>query len=174
MDEIAQAAQVVLQHIKMTREIRVDDHITGFINQVRQYALSAQQGNAIAMAKVTQTLERLSNDTSQAFTLPSDRMDTIEKAATTISSSSGTNTTISATQVAAHWTSFRNTKDWQRGLVQAATISARSNGTSSPGVPEIELQEDREVTIKVTSSRTQLRLKTRGSSSNRRNGSVRP
>jgi hypothetical protein len=158
MDEIAQAAQVVLQHIQMTRNN--DEYISGFVRQVRQYALSAQRGDAIAMAKVTQTLEKLSSDTSQAFTRLSERMKTIEKAATTISSSSGTNTTISATQAAAHWTSFRNTKDWQRGLVQAAAVSARSNGTSSPGVPEIELQEDREVTIKVTSSRTQLQLKT--------------
>jgi hypothetical protein len=70
MDEIAQAAQVVLQHIRMTREIRVDGHVTGFINQVRQYALSAQQGDALAMAKVSQTLEKLSNDTFQAFTPP--------------------------------------------------------------------------------------------------------
>jgi vacuolar-type H+-ATPase subunit H len=84
----------------MTREIRVDDHIAGFINQVRQYALSAQQGDALAMAKVNQTLEKLSNDTSQAFTRLSERMTTIEKAATAISSS--TNTTISSTQAAAN------------------------------------------------------------------------
>jgi hypothetical protein len=155
MDEIAQAAQVVLQHIRMTREIRVDGHVTGFINQVRQYA---QQGDALAMAKVSQTLEKLSNDTFQAFTRLSERMTTIEKATTAISSS--TNTTISSTQAAANWTGFRNTKDWQRGLVQAAAVSARSNGTSSPGVSELELQEDREVTIKVMSNRTQLRMKT--------------
>ena len=39
-------------------------------------------------------------------------------------------------------------------------MSARSNGTSSPGVCELELQKDREVTIKVMSNRTQLRMKT--------------
>lgn len=158
MDEIALAAQVVLQHIRMTREILIDDHITGFINHVRQYALSAQQGDAPAMAKVTQTLEKLSNDTFQAFTRLGERMTTIEKAATAMSSS--TNTKISSTQAAANWTGFRNTKDWQRGLVQAAAVSARSNGTLSPGVSDLELQEDRKVTIKVMSNRIQLRIKT--------------
>jgi hypothetical protein len=175
MDEIALAAQVVLQHIKMTREIRVDDYITGFINQVRQYALNAQRGDAVAMAMVTQTLEKLSNDTSQAFTRLNERMDTMEKAAATISPSSGTNTTISATQAAANWTGIRNTKDWQRGLVQAAAVSARSNGTSSPGVQNSSSRK----TVR-SPSRWQARAEPnfgcepRGSSLNRQNDSVRP
>lgn len=157
MDEIAQAAQLVLQHIKLTREIKVDDYITGFINQVRQYALSAQRDDAVALA-VTQALETQCDDTTQAFTCLNERMKIIEKAT---ASSPNTHTTISASQPVANWQSFRNTKEWQRGLIQATVVSARSNGSSSPGVPKLELQEDRELTIKVSGANCdQLRLRT--------------
>lgn len=35
-------------------------------------------------------------------------------------------------------------------------LNTRSNGTSSPGVPEVELREDREVTVKVEPNREQI------------------
>lgn len=58
------------------------------------------------------------------------------------------------------WRGFR-TRDWQRGLIQAAAIPPRTNGMSSPRVPERELQEDCEITIKVAkSNREQLGKKT--------------
>ncbi|KAJ5198731.1 uncharacterized protein N7498_007848 [Penicillium cinerascens] len=54
------------------------------------------------------------------------------------------------------WRDFR-ARDWQRGLAKAAAPNTRSNGTSSPGVPEIELREDRVVIVKVGPNREQIR-----------------
>ena len=41
-------------------------------------------------------------------------------------------------------------------LAKAVAPNTRSNGTSSPGVPEIELREDREVIVKVRLNRDQI------------------
>ncbi|OQD64940.1 hypothetical protein PENANT_c416G08912, partial [Penicillium antarcticum] len=57
---------------------------------------------------------------------------------------------------AAAWRTFR-AREWQRDLAKAAAPNTRSNGTSSPGVPEIELREDREVIVKVGPNREQIR-----------------
>ncbi|OQD70670.1 hypothetical protein PENANT_c253G04718, partial [Penicillium antarcticum] len=61
-----------------------------------------------------------------------------------------------AANSAAAWRSFR-AGEWQRDLTKAVAPNTRSNGTSSPGVPEIELREDREVIVKVGPNREQIR-----------------
>ncbi|KAI1829300.1 hypothetical protein DTO027I6_9813 [Penicillium roqueforti] len=56
----------------------------------------------------------------------------------------------------ATWRNFR-AKEWQRDLATAAAPITRSGGTSSPGVPEIELREDREIIVKVGMNREHIR-----------------
>ena len=79
-------------------------------------------------------------------------MTTIETTTNTLSISLSTLPADSA----AAWRNFR-TKDWQRGLTKAATPHTGSNGISSPGVPEAELREDREVIVKVGPNHEQMR-----------------
>ena len=60
------------------------------------------------------------------------RFDTIEK----ITSALWTALFSSAADFAAVWRDFP-AGDWKHGLVREAALIFRSNGTSSPGVPEI-------------------------------------
>ncbi|KAJ6126396.1 zinc knuckle domain protein [Penicillium sp. IBT 18751x] len=100
------------------------------------------------MAKVLKALTKINADTERL----NQRIDIIKKTTSILS----TNASTSAANSAAAWRDFR-ARDWQRGLAKAAAPNTRSNGTSSPGVPEIELREDREVIVKVGPNREQIR-----------------
>lgn len=118
-------------------------YITGYIRAVRQYALNAQRGNSQGMAKVLEALTKINADTER-LNRP---IDTIEKTAGTLS----TKLSSSAADFAAAWREFRATTG------SAAAPNTRSNGTSSPGVPGVELREDREAIVKVGPNREQIR-----------------
>ncbi|KAJ5110283.1 zinc knuckle domain protein [Penicillium argentinense] len=139
MDDIAEGARQVLNHIENNGT--EDRYVTGYIRAVRQYALNAQRGDAMGMAKVLETLTKINADTERL----NQRMTTIEASTSTLSRSLSS---LPADSAAA---------DWQRGLATATAPNPRSNGTSSPGVPEIELREDREVIVKVGPNREQIR-----------------
>jgi hypothetical protein len=145
MEDIADGARRVLNYIENNGT--EDRYVTGYIRAVRQYALNAQRGDSQGMAKVLEALTKINADTERL----NRRIDTIEKTTSTLSATLST----SATDSAAAWREFR-ARDWQRGLVKAAAPNTHSNGTSSPGVPEIELREDREVIIKVGPNREQI------------------
>lgn len=100
------------------------------------------------MAKVLDALTKISRDTERL----NQRIDTIEKTTSTLSTTLST----PAANSAAAWRNFR-ARDWQRDLVKAVAPNTQSNGTSSPGVPEIELREDREVIVKVGPNREAIR-----------------
>ena len=99
------------------------------------------------MTKVLDALTKINADTERL----NQRIDTLEKTTSTLSTTLST----SAADSAAAWRNFR-ARDWQRGLDRAAAPNTRSNGTSSPGIPEIELREDREVIVKVGPNREQI------------------
>lgn len=126
----------------------MDRYVTGFIRAVRQYALNAQRGDGQRMVEVLEALTKINAGTERL----NQRMDAIEKTTNTVS------TTLSSTAAnsAAAWRDLR-ARDWQRGLAMAAAPNARSNGTSSPGVTEIELRKHREVIVKVGPNREQVR-----------------
>ncbi|KAI1829211.1 hypothetical protein DTO027I6_9892 [Penicillium roqueforti] len=146
MDDIAEGARKVLNHIENNGT--VDRYVTGYIRAVRQYALNAQRGDGQGMAKVLEALTKINIDTERL----NQRIDTIEKTTSALSTTLST----PAANSAAAWRNFR-AREWQRDLAKAAAPNTRSNGTSSPGVPEIELREDREVIIKVGPNRDQIR-----------------
>ena len=146
MNDIAEGACRVLDRIENNGTM--DRYVTGYIRAVRQYALNAQRGDAQRMVEVLKALTKINADTERL----NKRMDTIEKTTNTLS----TNLSSTAADSAAAWRDFR-ARDWQRGLAQAAAPNTRSNGTSSSGVPEIELREDREVIVKVGPNREQIR-----------------
>ncbi|KAF3006934.1 hypothetical protein E8E15_001207 [Penicillium rubens] len=146
MDDIAEGARRVLNHIE--NNSTEDRYVTGYIRAVRQYALNAQRGDGMEMAKVLETLAEINADTKRL----NQRIETVEKTTSTLSTSLSTLPADSA----AAWRAFR-AKDWQRGLAQAETPNLRSYGTSPPGVPEIELREDRELIVKVGPNRAQVR-----------------
>ncbi|KAJ5369386.1 zinc knuckle domain protein [Penicillium cosmopolitanum] len=104
-----------------------DRYVTGYIRA--------------ALTKINIDTERLNQ-----------RIDTIERTTSTLS----TNLSNPAANSAAAWRNFR-AREWQRDLAKAAAPNIRSNGTSSPGVPEIELREGREVIVKVEPNREQIR-----------------
>ena len=145
MEDIAEGARRVLNYIENNGS--EDRYITGYIHAVRQFALNAQRGDGQGMAKVLAALTKINADTERL----NQRMDTNEKTTSILSTNVST-----AANSAAAWRDFR-AKDWQRGLAKAAAPNTRSNGTSSPGVPEIELREDREVIVKVGPNREQIR-----------------
>ena len=146
MDDVAEGARRVLNHIENNG--MEDRYVTGYIRAVRQYALNAQRGDSQGMAKVLDALTKINRDTERL----NQRIDTIEKTTSTLSTTLST----PAANSAATWRSFR-ARDWQRDLVKAGAPNTRSNGTSSPGVPEIELREDREVIVKVGPNRDAIR-----------------
>lgn len=146
MDDIAEGARRVLNHIENSGT--EDRYVTGYIRSVRQYALNAQRGDGRGMAKVLEALTKINLDIERL----NQRIDTIEKTTSTLSTTLSTPVANSA----AAWRSFR-ARDWQRDLTKAVAPNTRSNGTSSPGVPEIELREDREVIVKVGPNREQIR-----------------
>ncbi|KAJ5110837.1 hypothetical protein N7532_001372 [Penicillium argentinense] len=137
MDDIAEGARQVLNHIENNGT--EDRYVTGYIRAVRQYALNAQRGDAMGMAKVLEALTKINADTEHL----NQRITTIEASTSTLSRSLSSLPADSA----AAWRNFR-ARDWQRGLATATAPNPRSNGTSSPGVPKIELREDREVIVK--------------------------
>jgi hypothetical protein len=92
------------------------------------------------MAKVLETLTKINADTERL----NHRIDTIEKKTSALSTTFST----SAADSAVAWRNFR-ARDWQRGVAKAAAPNTRGNGTSSPGVLEIEPRENREVIVKV-------------------------
>jgi hypothetical protein len=145
MVDIAEGARRVLNHIENNGT--EDRYVTGYIRAVRQYALNAQRGDSQGMAKVLEALTKINADTERL----NQRIDTIERTTSALS----TNLSTPAADPAAAWRNFR-AKDWQRDLAKAAAPNTRSNGTSSPGVPEIELREDREVIVKVGPNREQI------------------
>ncbi|KAJ6168287.1 hypothetical protein N7497_001130 [Penicillium chrysogenum] len=126
--DIAEGARRVLNHIENNGT--EDRYVTGYIRAVRQYALNAQRGDSQGMAKVLEALTKINADTERL----NQRIDTIERTTSALS----TNLSTPAADPAAAWRNFR-AKDWQRDLAKAAAPNTRSNGTSSPGVPEIEL-----------------------------------
>ena len=146
MDDIAEGARRVLNHIENNGT--EDRYVTGYIRAVRQYALNAQRGDAMGMAKVLEALTKINADTERL----NQRMTTIEASTSNLTRSLSSLPADSA----AAWRSFR-ARDWQRGLATATAPNIRSNGTSSSGVPEIELREDREVIVKVGPNREQIR-----------------
>lgn len=146
MDDIAEGARRVLNHIENNGS--EDRYVTGYIRAVRQYALNAQRGDGQGMAKVLEALTKINLDTDRL----NQRIDTIEKTTSALSTTLST----PAANSAAAWRTFR-AREWQRDLAKAAAPNTRSNGTSSPGVPEIELREYREVIVKVGLNREQIR-----------------
>ncbi len=146
MGDIAEEAHRVLDH--MASHGTVDRYVSGFISAVRQYALNAQRGDGQRMVEVLEALTKINADTERL----NQRMDAIEKTTNIISTSLSS----TAADSAAAWRDFR-ARDWQRGLAKATAPNTRSNGTSSPGVPEIELREDREVIVKVGPNREHVR-----------------
>jgi hypothetical protein len=104
MIDIAEGACRVLDHIENTG--MEDRYVTGYIRAVRQYALNAQRGDSQGMAKVLEALTGINANTKR----PNQRMDTIEKTTSTISTTLPT----SAANSAAAWRDFR-ARDWQRG-----------------------------------------------------------
>jgi hypothetical protein len=146
MKDIAEGARHVLNYIENNGSR--DRYITGYIRAVRQFALNAQREGGQGMAKVLEALTKINANTERLI----QQIDTIEKTTSILS----TNVSTSAANSAAAWRDFR-ARDWQRGLAKAAAPNTRSNGTSSPGVPEIELREDREVIVKVGPNREQIR-----------------
>ena len=129
MEDIAEGARRVLNYIENNGS--EDRYITGYIRAVRQFALNAQRGDGQGMAKVLEALTKINADTERL----NQRIDTIEKTTSILSTSVST----SAANSAAAWRDFR-ARDWQRGLAKAVAPNTRSNGTSSPGVPEIEFR----------------------------------
>ncbi|KAJ5742632.1 zinc knuckle domain protein [Penicillium nucicola] len=146
MDDIAEGARRVLNHIENNGT--EDRYVTGYIRAVRQYAINAQRGDGQGMAKVLEALTKINLDTDRL----NQRIDTIEKTTSALSTTLST----PAANSAAAWRTFR-AREWQRDLAKAVAPNTRSNGTSSPGVPEIELREDREIIVKVGSNRDQIR-----------------
>ncbi|KAJ5455490.1 zinc knuckle domain protein [Penicillium daleae] len=135
MDDIAEGARQVLNHIENNGT--EDRYVTGYIRAVRQYALNAQRGDVMGMAKVLDALIKINADTERL----NQRMTTIEASTSNLSRSLSS---LPADSAAA-------------GLATASAPNTWSNGTSSPGVPEIELREDREVIVKVGANREQIR-----------------
>lgn len=146
MVDIAEGACRVLDHIENTGT--EDKYVTGYIRAVRQYALNVQRGDGQGMTKVLEALTKINADIERL----NQRTSAIETITGTLSK------TLSSTagDSAAAWRDFR-ARGLQRGLAKAAVPNTRSNGTSSPGVPEIELREDREVIVKVGPNREQIR-----------------
>ncbi|KAJ9481476.1 hypothetical protein VN97_g11998 [Penicillium thymicola] len=100
------------------------------------------------MAKVLEALTKINAGTERL----NQRINTIEKTTNTLSTALST----PAANSAAAWRNFR-AKEWQRDLATAAAPITRSGGTSSPGVPEFNLREDREVIVKIGTNREQIR-----------------
>ena len=138
MEDIAEGTSRVLNYIENNGS--EDRYITGYIRAVRQSALNAQRGDGQGMAKVLEALTKINADTERL----NQRIDTIEMTTSILS----TNVSTSAAKSAAAWRDFR-ARDWQRDLAKAAAPNTCSNGTSSPGVPEMELRKNREVIVKV-------------------------
>jgi hypothetical protein len=92
------------------------------------------------MAKVLEALTKIDADTERL----NQQIDTTEKTTSALS----TTLSSSAADSAAAWRNFR-ARDWQRDLAKTTAPNTRSNGTSSPGEPEIELREDRQVIVRV-------------------------
>lgn len=149
MEDIAEGAHRVLNHTENNgTEGR---YVTGYIRAARQYALNTQRGDSQGMAKVLEALTKINADTERL----NQRIDTIEKATSALSTALST----SAADSAAAWRNVR-ASDRQRGLAKGAAPIARGNDTSSPGVPEIKLREDRELILKVGSNREQIQALT--------------
>jgi hypothetical protein len=127
MQDIAEGARRVLSYIEDNGT--EDRYVTGYIRAVRQYALNAQRVDSQGMAKALEALTKINADTERL----NQRIDIIEKTTNALS----TTFSNSATGSAAAWRNFR-AREWQRDLAKAASPITRSNGTSSPGVPEIE------------------------------------
>ncbi|KAI1829097.1 hypothetical protein CBS147337_10089 [Penicillium roqueforti] len=128
MDEIAEGACKVLNHIENNGT--EDRYVTGYIRGVCQYALNAQRGDGQGMAKVLETLTKINRDTERL----NQRIHTFKKTTSTLSTTLSTPVANSA----AAWRNFQ-ARDWQRDMVKAVALApnTRSNGTSSPGVPEL-------------------------------------
>lgn len=144
MDLAHRTAQSVLDHIE-TDNHEVDRFVRGFIVNVKKYAQKAQKGDAEGMNKVLMALDTIHK-----------RLDGLEK---TVSAAS--TTTTQSTDSVAFWRSLRMNA-WQRGTTGAPTPPVdRSNGTSSPGVSEVELQEDRQVIVKIADQGSRERFRRR-------------
>ncbi|KAJ5084986.1 hypothetical protein N7532_009757 [Penicillium argentinense] len=146
MNDIAEGARQVLNHIENNGT--EDRYVTRYIRAVRRYALNAQRGDGMGMAKVLEALTKINPDTERL----NQRMETIEKTTSALFHhyfrlSRGFRSSMGGIRA----------RDWQRGQSKAAAPITRSNGTSSPGVPEIELREDREVIVKVGPNRERVR-----------------
>lgn len=146
MDDIAERARRVLNHIENNG--KEDRYVTGYIRAVRQYAINAQRADGQGMAKVLEALTRINLDTDRL----NQRIDTIEKTTRPLSTALST----PAANSAAAWRTF-GAREWQRDLAKTAAPNTRSNGMSSPGVPEIELREDHKIIVKIDSNRDQIR-----------------
>lgn len=146
IEQIAQSAQRVLEHIE-TNCHEVDGFVQGFVENVNKYAQRAQQGDSTSMTKVLDALRTISK-----------RLDGLEK---TASSSTSTQSTDSAT----FWRSLRM-QGWQRGTDGTFSPVSGPTGSSSPGVDEIELQEDRQVIIKIADQGSRERFGRRDFSEN--------
>jgi hypothetical protein len=127
----------------MTNSGKPDPFVVRYIESVRQFAMQAKQGGSGAqgeMAKVISALEAIAADTQRLNT----RIDSIEKSA---SSPVTSTSTLSSTD---RWKAFR-AGAWHHTTASANPIN-RSDGTASPGVSEVELREDRSITVKVDPS----------------------
>lgn len=124
MDEIAKGARRAVAQMENN----------GFVGFIEKYALNAQRGDFQGMAKVTETLEKISAE-NQAIHR---RIEQIEKTTSSLSSTNTTQTNASSASSAVIWHHFRMNQ-WQGGLPYAGAPSNRSNGTSSPGIGETEL-----------------------------------
>ncbi|KAJ5639866.1 uncharacterized protein N7484_007728 [Penicillium longicatenatum] len=135
MDQLIAAANAVIRHMENTGQD--EPIVTRFAVTVHQFAEQAKQSVSAQgeMAKVISTLEAIAADTQRLNT----RIDSIEKSASSVTSTS----TLSSTD---RWKAFR-AGAWR--TTPADPPINRSNGTASPGVTEVELREDRSITVKV-------------------------
>ncbi|KAJ5660664.1 uncharacterized protein N7484_000036 [Penicillium longicatenatum] len=137
MDQLIAAANAVIRHMENTGQD--EPIVTRFAITVRQFAEEAKKGSSGAqgeMATVISTLEAIAADTQRLNT----RIDSLEKSA---SSSVTSTSTLSSTD---RWKAFR-AGAWR--TTPADPPINRSDGTASPGVTEVELREDRSITVKV-------------------------
>ena len=63
MIDIAEGARRVLEHLENNGT--EDRYVTGYIRAVRQYALNAQRGDGMEMAKVLKALTKINADTER-------------------------------------------------------------------------------------------------------------
>ncbi|KAJ5157568.1 zinc knuckle domain protein [Penicillium canariense] len=133
MEEIARAAASILRYIDESAH-ETTGAVHGFVKQVHRYAQNAQRGDTQGMERVLLALEKISRTTDHL----TQRMNTLEK----------------STGVAAVG---RGSSPFAAG----PSSWPSSDGTSSIGVPQAELQEDRQIIVKIRDDAVRATLRSK-------------